>query len=292
MKPLLALFIIFLLLNSCSRDIDFDPPYEGDKLVLNASLDALDGVSVKLTHSIRPVHTNIPGIENIVADAHVTLVKELGLIFPLEYTGAGFYTLADSLNFVVSPGSSCHLEVYSPSLGSIHTNNITAVTAPIVEGFGFSRIGMDDQDVEMGQIKFVLTSDPETTAYFSVCITDDSGNRLVFTEPFADVTWIAEKNYLSYDETHYFTNEIRKSEKDTLLFNFPLQVWNNYPIYEYIEVSIGHVGPELFHYIASMNDLSGIEYGFAEPNLLWSNVHGGYGLFYSQCIRRYKVTLR
>jgi hypothetical protein len=292
MKPLLALFTVFLLLNSCSRDIDFDPPYEGDKLVLNASLDGLVGLEVKLTHSTRPVHTYIPGIDNIVADARVTLVKEPGEILPLEYTGAGLYTLADSLNFAVSPGSSYHLEAHSPSLGSIHTNNITAVTAPIVEGFGFSRIGMDDQDVETGQIKFILTSGHETTAYYSLCITDDSGNRLVFSEPFADVTWIAEKNYLSYDETHYFTNEIRQSKKDTLIFNFPLQDWTNYPIYEYIEVSIGHVGPELFHYIASMNDLSGIEYGFAEPNLLWSNVQGGYGLFYSQCIRRFKVTLR
>lgn len=292
MKLLIAILTVFLLLSSCLRDIDFDPPYEGDKLVLNASLSGSDEVSVKLTHTTRPVHTYVPDVENIVADARLTLVEEPGNVFQLEYIADGLYTLADSLNFVIYPGRNYRLEANSPSLGVVSTNSISAVTLPLVEGFSFKRVGADDQDVETGQIKFVLPAGRETKSYYSVSITNDSGNGLVFSEPFADATWVAEQNYLSYDETHYFTNEIRQSERDTLIFNFPLQDWTNYPIYEYIEVSIGHIGSELFHYIASMNDLSGIEYGFAEPKLLWSNVQGGYGLFYSQSIRRYKIKLR
>ncbi len=103
----------------------------------------------------------------------------------------------------------------------------------------------------------------------------------------SNVTFVAEDCYASESTWLIFKDECMLSKIDTLSFSLHLQDYGSAPLYKTIYLTIGTSNHDLWDYVKSFNDLSGIEYGFAEPKILHSNITGGYGLFYPKSSKEF-----
>ncbi len=131
----------FMLLSACTRDLDYSPPYEGDKLVVNGFISPTEGVSVKITHTINPVGTYYYRDSVIVKDAHVILYVEDEKLAELKYSGKGFYSLPNRSNIELYENRKYKMVVSSPSYGQAETDEIRIPQKPVYDNFMFEKKG-------------------------------------------------------------------------------------------------------------------------------------------------------
>jgi len=138
----ISLFAIALLLfQSCTETVDIDVPYEGDRLVIEASIDWERG-STGQTQSIKISTTSeyfAEQTERPVTGASVTITNDNnGTVFTFSDEGDGTYITDD---FVPVLGQSYTLEVenngqtYTAKETMIPVSNIISVEQTTDEGF-------------------------------------------------------------------------------------------------------------------------------------------------------------
>lgn len=270
-----------LLLSACTRDLDYSPPYEGDKLVVNGCISPTEGVSVKITHSINPVGTYYYRDSLIVKDASVVLFIDNEKVTELKYSGKGFYSLPDHSNIGLYENRKYKLAVNSPSYGQVETEEICIPPKPVYDNFTIEKNGyLNINNDECGLLSFSILSPTASDAYFY--IETLTNNQNVYFYPYNQKE--GEKyfgnceknvnNILVYSNECGYSNQLHK-------YLIPLeQEYYDTPVNSE-EIRMGTISKEFYEYAKSYNDMSGIEYGFAEPALLKSNVKGGYGLVYA-----------
>lgn len=279
-KQVIYTVLMFVVLTSCTKYIDFSPKYEGDKMVVNGFISTSEGVKIKLTHSINPVGKYLYADSLLVEDAVVTLYENGEKLVEIAYSGKGFYCFPNAKELNISEGKKYKLIVQSTLYGKVESEEITIPQNPIVENLSFEQTGIMD-----GLLSFTIKEPNNLDSYFFIELIgpksmyyyyfkeykNDEGN-FYFESCKASVGH--QDHIFLYSNYCGFTNTLHQYLIQTKSYDGTF--------YNDMVVNLGTIGQEFYEYAKSYNDLYGLEYGFAEPPILKSNIIGGYGLFYAR----------
>jgi hypothetical protein len=294
-KKYIHLFSVIFLLVSCSKYIEFSPPYEGDKIVINGYISPSEGAKIKLTHSINPVGKYLHSDSLLVKDASAALYENGAKLIDLKYVGKGFYGLPSSPAVNLFAGRKYKLIVHSELYGDAESEEITLPEQPEIKDFNFREIGeVYGSGSENGLFSFSISEPNEKESCFSIEVITKNNESLYFQH----YPRIEGGNYFESCETYAGVMDVYSNEcgftNQVHQYTFGLSYDENRNIldnYKSLTIRIGTVSRELYEYAKSYNQLDGLEYGFAEPPILKSNIKGGYGLFYARNSIKYEINL-
>ena len=280
---------------SCTKYIEFSPPYEGDKIVINGYISLTEGAKIKITHSINPVGNYLWADSLLVKDASAALFENGIKLIDLKYSGEGYYVLPDSPVVNLFAGHKYKLVVHSGLYGDAESEEIILPEQPKLNEFKFSVIGEVYGAGEVnGLFSFSISEPNENESCFSLQVVTKNNERQYF------------QHYPRFEGGNYFesceayaggvsiysnecgyTNQLHQYSVG-LGYDENRQI-SNY--YNPLTIKIGTVSRELYEYAKSYSQLDGMEFGFAEPPILKSNIKGGYGLFYGSNTVSYTIKL-
>jgi len=297
-KKYIHLLLFTILLVSCSKYIDFSPPYEGDKIVINGYISPNEGAKIKITHSINPVGKYLWSDSLFVIDASASLFENGIKLIDLKYVGKGFYGLPDSPHTELLAGHKYKLIVQSERYGKAESEEITLPEQPKINDFKFEEIGyVSGFGSNNGLFSFSVAGPSEKESCFSIdVVTKD--DRSLFYEKYPRIE--GELYFESceaiaggyggsmtvYSNECGFTNQVHQ-------YNLRLKYYDGQSEHYYkpLIIKICTVSRELFEYAKSYSQLAGMEFGFVEPPILKSNITGGYGLLYGSNTVSYPIEL-
>lgn len=291
------LVVIVFFASSCNRELDINPPFEGEKLVVNACISNIDGVNVQLTFSANPVGTFLVDKVRSVDDATVSLFENNTLLAVLEYESNGNYTMPNNISLIPSPGSNYRIEVVSAQYGEAQSSNvefpeITNVTYSRLVNIG-SEPGTGSQKSQ-GLLKFMLDVSAYNNRFVELIINSAQEDGMYSRNPDDDIT----DNFSNPCEVESRYGKVISTgcgvtSHDTLQLIFDIQYLASNASaaeildYDDLELLVNSVSQEYFDYIGSMNYFidtdadMGLVFGVPEPKIIKSNIKGGYGVFYA-----------
>ncbi|MFA5647738.1 MAG: DUF4249 family protein [Bacteroidales bacterium] len=290
------LVFIILFASSCSRELDINPPFEGEKLVVNARISSV-GINVQVSFSANPVGTFLIEKTRYVDDAVVSLFENNTLVAVLEHEAEGNYILPNGINITPTPGFSYRIEVASAQYGEAKSSN---VTFPQITNVIYSKLleigpepGTGSQK-SRGLLRFVIDVGAKDNRFVELIINSAQEDCLYYSKPDDEITESfsnpceVESRYGKVISTRCGTTNL-----DTLQFIFDIQYQalssgiEELLNYDDLELVVNSVSQEYFDYIGSMNYFldtdadMGLIFGVPEPKTLKSNIMGGYGVFYA-----------
>ncbi len=278
-KQAIYTFLMLVVLTSCTRYIDFSPKYEGDKMVVNGFISTSEGVKIKITHSINPVGKYLYADSLLVKNAVVTLYENGAKLVELPYSGNGFYGFPKAKELNIAEGKKYKLMVQSNLYGKAESEEITIPKNPVVTDLSYEPTKTMD-----GLISFIIKEPNKLDSYFYIELVGPKNMYYYFKEYKNDEgnfyfesckASVGHQNHMFlYSNYCGFTNTRHQYLIQTKSYDGTF--------YKDMVVNLGTVGQEFYEYAKSYNDLDGLEYGFAEPPILKSNMKGGYGLFYAK----------
>jgi hypothetical protein len=287
--------LLIMLLVSCTKYIDFSPPYEGDKIVINGYISLTEGAKIKITHSINPVGNYLWADSLLVKDAYAALYENGIKLVDLKYSGKGYYGLPASPAVNLIAGQKYKLVVQTELYGNAESEEITIPEQPKIQDFKFSVIGevYGYGDVN-GLFSYSISEPNEKESCFSLQVVTKNDERLYFQR----YPRFEGENYFESCEAYAGGVSIYSNEcgYTNLLHRYSVGLGydenrqiSNY--YKPLTIKIGAVSRELYEYAKSYSQLDGMEFGFAEPPILKSNIIGGYGLLYGSNTISYNIEL-
>ncbi len=298
MKKVLKI-IVLLLLASCEEVVEIDIG-EGERMVVANALPCVDSsLSVNLTYS-RFFLDNQP----FVAVDGATLYVDIN---GTRYDESSREGANHFFNYVVNSGDTMTLHVETPSRESIFGGTrvpaLPAMTVPIAE--------MDTtQPITTGDIIFTL-SDPadQENNYYLYVVERDSGvkwNRWEEKWDTIDTLYHAYFNCLNLEITDPTVNssEGLMNYFNSLLFSDKLINGKDYevkvslmmpkdtaehPLQRDYTLIVESLSKEAALYIRDVNAAQSLGQYFAEPTRIYSNLHGGTGIFAGIAKRTYPL---
>lgn len=294
-RKYIHLLSVTLLLVSCTKYIEFSPPYEGDKIVINGYLSPNEGARIKITHSINPVGKYLWSDSLIVKDAVAALYENGVKLIDLEYTGKGNYGLPDSPAVELLAGHKYKLIVQTEQYGKAESEEITLPEKPEINNFKFEKVGyVYGSGPENGLFSFSISGPNENESYFSIQVVTENDKSLFFMH----YPRIEGENYFESCETGAGGMNIYSNEcgyiNQVHQYSFELgygESRNVFLYYQPLIIRIGTVSRDVYEYAKSNSQLEGMELGFAEPPILKSNIKGGYGLLYGANTTSFPIVL-
>lgn len=270
-KWIVLLGVILCSIIACQGDeLKYEFPYDGDKLVLNAWLSP-EGVKLYLGFSQNLNQIVDPSGNDTIANAVVWLLDGNGQkLSRVPYLSKGFY----SLDIALSEG-------YSYQLTAETDGFPIAISQPVIIPPSLAEVAVE------------LVEKNETAHLFSITLKDISSLQdFYLISPLAkregeDIVTSVFTNF----EDNYLTQCSIADDEGWIVFGDPC--FNNssfqFTANLYLQdtkLSVDSIGlavgttTELFYsYVDNLNQPDAfIEQFFAAPNLLSSNVEGGYGL--------------
>lgn len=291
-----ALAILIILTTfSCKRDLDINPPFEGEKLVVNAFISSEEGIMAHISHTTNPVGEFLESKPRNVEDARVLLFEENTLIAELQHQENGNYILPREAGFVPVAGKKYRIEAKSNIYGEAKSSEVL-----FPEPVTISYVGLEKTSAEPGSgnsrkrlLNLSLNLNQNQTQFFYLQIHSDEEDMLYYSHYDEFMNSFSDQCLVDSRYGMVFSTECGLSSIDTLRFVFDLQYSQSlegqteYPYYENLRLSVITVGEEFFEYMGSMNHFIDIEadmgllFGVPEPSITQSNISGGYGLFYA-----------
>lgn len=294
-RKYIHLLLLIFLLASCTKYIEFSPPYEGDKIVINGYLSPSEGARIKITHSINPVGKYLLSDSLIVKDASAALYENGIKLIDLKYVVKGFYGLPPSADINLLAGHSYKLIVQTKLYGNAESEEITLPEYAEINDFKFEKIGyVYGSGSENGLFSFSISEPNEKESCFSIEVIKKNNESHYFQRyPRIEGVYYFESceaytgGLSIYINECGFTNQVHQ-------YNFDLKYSDDgysSKYYKPLIIRIGTVSRELYEYAKSYSQLDGFELGFAEPPILKSNIKGGYGLLYGSNTISYPIEL-
>lgn len=292
-----ALAVLVLLGSpSCKRDLDINPPFEGEKLVVNAFISADEGIKAHISHTTNPVGEFLANKPRNVADAQVLLFENNTLIAELQHQENGNYILPQEVAFIPLARKKYRIEAKSNKYGETKSSEVL-----FPEPVTISYVGLEKTSPEPGSgnsrkrglLSLSLNLNQNQTQFFYLQIHSDEEDMLYYSHPDEFMYNFSDRCLVDSRHGMVISTECGLSSIDTLRYVFNLQYsqsqdgQSQYPYYQNLRLSVITVGKEFFDYMGSMNhfidtdvDL-GLLFGASEPSITKSNISGGYGLFYA-----------
>ncbi len=283
-------FSFLFIFVSCLKDVSkqYDIQYDGDKIVINGYIDTKEGCVVYVSKSISSSATStLDKLE--LNDARVYLIEDGNLIIELESMGKGLFksdgfTPKIDKKYAIKATSNTLKTVESESVVLPDSAQITnfrmikdSITFNIKSSIFYFKL-IDSQPFQRNYFKIDAVNDSTKTAYNDLlqyfdnlnintleCDFDSDYNSNYFSDKCFDNIYIDAKYIVQYGRSNTKVTEISFIVAQTSK--------------EYFEYSQSLVQP--FNKIRA----------FIEPQLLYTNIKGGYGIFYAQNAKKYKFKL-
>lgn len=294
-KTALAILLVITTF-SCKRDLDINPPFEGEKLVVNAFISSEEGIMAHISHTTNPVGEFLESKPRNVEDARVLLFEENTLIAELQHQENGNYILPLDDGFVPVAGKKYRIEAKSNKYGEAKSSEVLFPEAVTISYVGLEKISAEPgsgSSIKRGLLSLCLNLNQNQTQFFYLHIHSDEEDMLYYSHYDEFMYNFSDRCMVDSRYGMVFSTECGLSSIDTLRYVFDLQYSQSlegqtqYPYYENLRLSVITVGEEFFEYMGSMNHFIDIEadmgllFGVPEPSITQSNISGGYGLFYA-----------
>lgn len=273
-KILIGLMLFWV---SCSKEIDYPIPYDGDKLVLLSFLGGESPVTAKITHSIAP--TGYQEFDLTVKDASVNLYEDNEKVETLVYdTNRKIYKSPTS--FIPRIGKSYHFEVSAETHPDIQTEQVLLLPEPDVVDFTFEdNISLDGNNNAVGRLDIDFQDADSRTDYYSFEVIGYHNN-----EPYINILRSVNNDIEGTDICDFdwtiFSDICFDGELYTLSLDISMGNSNgsNEVEFDYIDIHFNAISEGFYSYEKTIYEEEGFFTVFAEPAPLYSNVEGGYGI--------------
>lgn len=279
---MLIMMLTATLTVACSRAVDVDVviPSEGEQLVANGLLAPERAVSVSVTRTapvVGPIQNDLS-----VRDATVVLFQENQPVEKLRHAGDGMYTSPSG--FVPQVGQLYHL-VIERNDEKLTTNGQTVPAAPVVTEVRYQAgavLPLND-DSRAGGLSLTLV-DTLPQGFYSV---DVRGFRL--SEEVAINVWALNEidevsvacGFVGGNDTFDFSTACFADNAYRAAYGVETTGWslNGERVdCTHLEVSVTKISEDYYRYLETSVQPEGIDLAFVEPQVVFSNVPGGYGI--------------
>lgn len=285
MNKFLLFFILLSLAGGCKeRALDFQLPYEGDKLVLFSQTKAGDTLTIEIQKTYPPTgqHTYIKGITN----ATVKLFDEKGYVETLNHVQDGIYTSATGL--VWKENDSYRIEAEAPGFPKTATDFETMPTTPIVLSYEFSKDIDSKSNAGTPSRELIITiqdEDSKKPNYYMILIKRVVGKDTIGVNNF-DLDKPSE--FEDPCEFRYFATFVFPDlckVNGILTFRKGLELTYKYSLNidtkdrDKIIVSTRQISKSYYEFCRTYYNEDDLIVAFNPPYARYSNVSGGYGIF-------------
>jgi hypothetical protein len=286
-KIILILLIVAITFNSCKKYYDYNANYDGDKLVVNGTIEANVGISVSLSKSQSP--EGIIKKEGFnVKNGRIWLYENDSLVAEMTNDIKGKYTID---KFKPQARKSYRIKAIAENLDTVESLPVIMPNIPTINSF----ILRKDTTylVNQGQGK--------GAAYFSVNIKDDANEKdFYFLDSYVQVrSDTIDRGFLKGVTSNYETCEVDVFSNivfftDKCFFNsgnFTIGYFSEHPNKGILKVELSTIDKNFFTYLRNQEQPTGIELGFAEPKPAISNIKNGYGNFVAKNTKIFSLKL-
>jgi Domain of unknown function (DUF4249) len=290
---LLNLFLL-LFLASCTKDLkkNYNISYDGDKIVLNGYIDPSEGCVVKVSKSVSPSSdVSIQAFE--VTDARIYLIEDGVVVTELKSMGKGLFK---SDGFTLKMGKKYAIKATAKALESAESEAVTLPDSAQISNLTLRKDSISRLE-ELRIFNFKLTDNQVGQRnFFKLNMTDQDG-RVV------DYRYLSNLNINTIEcEFDYYDNPSSYggsfsyfSDKCFDGNSFVADFVAKYDKYTRrstgLSLELTTTSKEFFDYSKSIRQPFDIFSAFIEPQLIYTNIKNGYGVFYAQNAKRYTFNL-
>lgn len=261
--------LLAMLLNACTKSVDIQLPYEGDKIVVNTLIQPDSVIYVRVTRSIPSNILDDSGYKDIPGSSVSITANGVALATPQIQVIKGFSYFVSTEKAV--RGQQYAVQVQAPGLTSV-TATDTLPFAPLAKNAGAQR--------NSNRVQFTLKDDPAPGNYYRIRIylagvNDAPGAYLLFgLDPAFNnnlVDFFTKSNYNSL-----VMSDERFNGKDV---NFVLQTVDPIPGASEVTVEVSTLTRATYEYFNTM--MAQRENGnlaLRNPVRVYTNVTNGYGI--------------
>ncbi len=269
------LFLIILTI-SCSKEINYELDFEGERIVVNSFFSSNNGFAGSVSKTVSPTGETI--YENLKLDNALFVVFENGSPFDtLQFLGDGWYEgrkhpshgrqydIAVSKSGLETATSSFQIlpKEFEIEIMNVRRNNI----APLNKGF-------PTMDFEL----LIKDNGLEKNYYFveaTLIINGEASSNFNF--------WLPGKSDFSADpcqtDEFFFPDDCFNGQNYSLKLGMETKSLDQ-EIAQDVEISVKGISQDYYEYLKSNRPQpEGFEVPFTEPNFIFSNIKNGYGIF-------------
>ena len=287
MKYNIILYVVLFFFCSCDKDIAYKFDSFQPKMVVNAHLSPQKGILVQVSRSIPP-NEDVSKNKIWINDAVVKLYEDGVFLLNLPSKKDGLYE-AVAAEFNPSIGRLYSLQIEHPEFGKMSSEAISIPPPAIILSSKLERspnlsINNDPQVRWQVQIKDPLE---KNGGYLTLINLKYSGNGYTETPNNAKLlnTKIGQfcELFFTYDNRLLFKNECFKGQEVELTFEFDVSAKIG-PIGQrftpdQLELKLYSVDETFYEYHRTQNRPEDFELAFSDPEPLFTNMKGGYGIF-------------
>jgi hypothetical protein len=285
---------VALLTGSCRKELGYDLPYAGDRLVIHGFLSPDRVVSVNIGKSYPPTgdHPFTGGITN----ASVALYEDGMFLENLVHTGKGDYLSAG--NYRPRVGKAYHLEVTAEGFPSARTLP-EIIPPPVgVDSFTFrdTVISPLNEDFPALRLSFSFTDTPGQVNYYKPEVVVYYQNEELGVNVFdLDRAMGVEDMCAYYDGIHFLVRDLcfagqaftinlgvetrgAVQREGAPIPADSLRKYGMNPHFDRAELYFSSITRNHYEYLKTSYQPEGIELAFNGPRPQHSNVKGGYGI--------------
>jgi hypothetical protein len=303
-KDLLVVgFLLFCSSMPFSCDKDYEYIFDGfePKMTVNAEISPQEGLTVQVSHAIAPNAQVVPPEQLWIADARVEVFEEDQLLGNLSYQGQGLYKPAFALQ--PKPGSSYHLEIRQGTYGLVKSQEVTIPLAPKVENAHIALLDRKSiNNLPLYAIRFTVEDEKAVNFYKAQAIFH---SRVTTATDQAFVELHDDKlrelcEVISPLHPVYLKDVCFNGQK--VLFDFEIELRDIYLLADtgddkrfptdFIETRLYSVTEDEYLYERTGNIPEDFSLAFSDPEPLYSNMVGGYGIFKAFNYEKYVFAIR
>jgi Domain of unknown function (DUF4249) len=276
-------FFLLLFLASCTKDVkkNYNINYDGDKIVLNGYIDPSEGCIVKVSKSLSPSN-DVSVTEFEVTDARVYLIEDGVVVTELKSMGKGLF---NSDGFTLKMGKKYAIKATAKALESAESEAVTLPDSAQISNLTL-RKDSSSRNVEKRIFNFKLADNQAGQRnYFRLNMTDQDG-KMVSNRYLRNLNINTIECEFGFN---YFSDKCFGSSAFEADFVAEYNQFTKRPTSLTLELTA--TSKEFFDYSKSIIQPIGIEKGFIEPQLLYTNIKNGYGVFYAQNAKYYTFKL-
>ncbi len=283
MASIKRLILITFIFSACAKDsnLNYNITYDGDKIVLNGSIDPTEGCIIAVSKSAPPSGTY--GLNRFDVDSvKVSLIEDGTTIILLQSMGSGVFK---SENFKPKIGHSYTIKASVSALASVESETVI-----IPDTVQISSLKIENADSLKGcSFRFTLVDKSlNQRSYYRINVSVPDG-KSIFQE-FKDVSLdIKDCDFDNSNNTAYFSNKCFSNKNIEL--NYAVSWGNDKKTYKEVTLEIASTSKEYLNYINSLQQPVGLFNGILEPLSIYSNIKNGYGIFYAKNAKKYKFNI-
>ncbi|WP_019991224.1 DUF4249 domain-containing protein [Rudanella lutea] len=280
--------IVFGILSGCTKELGFDLPYDGDKLVLYGVLSPDSVVSLRVSRTYPP--TGRYNYGRWVTNARVQLYEDSLLVEELSHLANGRYVSPS--NFTPQPGRSYYFTVSSSGMPDSYSLPEQVPERIKIGQYAFAEPieAQVNAGVTARKLDCRFTDSPATTDYYAVRLSGYSRGFFVAINSFGldrpdeygDGCGFRSAGQLN----EYNLSDVCFSGQPTTVrvgveLEGPVQPGGLRGKLDQLRVSLIRANRGYFEYNRTFNANEGFLQAFQPPQVRYSNVKGGYGIILS-----------